>query len=70
MIKKLFLGLIRMYQLFISPYLPKQCIYYPTCSDYTYQAIVKYGPFKGVFLGMKRIFRCTPWHRGGYDPLL
>lgn len=67
--KKVMLFFITLYQRFISPYLPASCIYYPTCSAYTYEAIVKYGAFKGIWLGMKRIMRCTPFHRGGFDPL-
>ncbi len=46
------------------------CRYSPTCSEYTYQAIKKYGLIKGSFLGIKRIFRCTPWSDGGSDPLV
>ncbi|PIR43491.1 membrane protein insertion efficiency factor YidD [candidate division WWE3 bacterium CG10_big_fil_rev_8_21_14_0_10_32_10] len=76
--KKLILKLIIFYQRFLSldqGFLgnlfgnPKVCIYNPTCSVYTYEAIKKYGIFKGVFLGIKRILRCTPFNKGGYDPL-
>ncbi|OGH14755.1 MAG: membrane protein insertion efficiency factor YidD [Candidatus Levybacteria bacterium RIFCSPHIGHO2_01_FULL_38_26] len=45
------------------------CRYEPTCSNYTYQAIEKYGVFKGLFFGLKRIIRCHPWAKGGHDPL-
>ncbi len=45
------------------------CIYHPSCSQYTYEAIDKYGVVKGSFLGFKRITRCAPWGRGGYDPV-
>ncbi len=69
MIKKLFLKLIRGYQRFISPMLPKSCRFIPTCSEYCYQAIAKYGVIKGLFLGTKRILKCHPFHPGGYDPL-
>ncbi|MBO4729068.1 MAG: membrane protein insertion efficiency factor YidD [Spirochaetaceae bacterium] len=61
--------LIRAYQLGISPLLPKSCRYYPTCSHYAIEAINKYGPFKGTLLASKRILRCHPFHKGGYDPV-
>jgi len=70
MIKKFFLLLIRFYQLAISPYLGNNCRFYPTCSAYSYQAIEKYGIIKGLFLSIKRILKCNPFHPGGYDPLL
>jgi putative membrane protein insertion efficiency factor len=70
MIKDLILKLIRFYKLFISPLLGKNCRFYPTCSDYTYQAIEKYGVRKGIWIGLKRIVRCHPYNPGGYDPLL
>lgn len=70
MIKKIFLLLIRFYQLAISPYLGNNCRFYPTCSVYSYQAIEKYGIIKGLFLSFKRILKCNPFHPGGYDPLL
>jgi uncharacterized protein len=65
----LFLNLIRFYQRFISPLTPPSCIYTPSCSAYTYQAIEKHGAFKGGWLGLRRILRCHPWGRGGYDPV-
>lgn len=61
--------LIRMYQRYISPLLPDSCIYYPTCSQYALEAIEKYGVVKGMWLGTKRILRCHPFHKGGYDPV-
>ncbi|MBS6341897.1 MAG: membrane protein insertion efficiency factor YidD [Eubacterium limosum] len=69
MIKRFILKLIRGYQRFISPCLPHSCRFLPTCSEYCYQAVVKYGIFKGLFLGTKRILKCHPFHPGGYDPL-
>lgn len=72
MIKKLFIILIDFYKKFISPYLEYigiHCKYEPTCSEYTKQAIEKYGVLKGVYLGIKRILRCNPFSKGGYDPL-
>jgi putative membrane protein insertion efficiency factor len=67
--KKIILFLIKIYQKYISPFLGKNCRFYPTCSMYTYQAIEKYGLIKGCFLGIRRIIKCHPFHPGGYDPL-
>ncbi len=60
---------IRFYQRFISPLLPRTCIYTPTCSEYAVQAIRKYGCLRGGYLAVKRILRCHPFHEGGYDPV-
>lgn len=68
MIKKLFLKLIQIYQK-ISSFTPPTCRFTPTCSEYTKQAIEKYGVRKGTWLGIKRICKCHPFHPGGYDPL-
>jgi len=67
--KKIFLFLIRIYQKIISPWTPKSCRFYPTCSEYSKQAIKKYGAFKGGWMGFKRIIRCHPFNPGGYDPV-
>ncbi len=64
-----FVGLIRFYQICISPYLPNSCRYTPTCSQYALEAFRKYGPFKGFWLALKRILRCHPWGGSGYDPV-
>ncbi|MDR1867282.1 MAG: membrane protein insertion efficiency factor YidD [Treponema sp.] len=66
---KIILTMIRVYQLAISPHFQSCCRYYPTCSRYMYQAIQKYGTIKGIFLGLKRLMRCHPFHSGGYDPV-
>ena len=67
--KKIFIYLIEKYQKYISGILGNNCKYYPSCSEYTKQAIEKYGVIKGSFLGTKRILRCNPFSKGGYDPL-
>ncbi|HPC56608.1 MAG TPA: membrane protein insertion efficiency factor YidD [Caldisericia bacterium] len=67
--KKLILILIKFYQKFISPMFPPSCRYTPTCSQYTLEAVEKYGPIKGLFLGFKRILRCNPFFPGGEDPV-
>ena len=69
LLKKIIILLIRGYQIFISPIMPGKCRFYPTCSTYFVQAVEKYGPFKGSLLGIKRILKCHPFNKGGYDPL-
>lgn len=68
MIKKLILFLIKIYQK-ISALTPPRCRFYPTCSEYTKQAIIRFGVFKGGILGIKRIVKCHPLNEGGYDPV-
>jgi len=67
MIKKLFLKLIKFYQIFISPFLGNNCRFYPSCSEYFVRVIEKYGLLKGLKLGVKRILKCHPWNSGGVD---
>ena len=67
--KILFIGLIRFYQLFISPLFPPTCRFYPTCSQYAIEAIEKKGALRGGWLAVKRIAKCHPFHSGGYDPV-
>ena len=67
--KKLAIVMIRIYQRTISRWVPDTCRYIPTCSQYTLEAIQRFGVIKGIFMGMKRIARCHPWHEGGYDPV-
>jgi uncharacterized protein len=62
-------GIIRAYQLVISPLFPPSCRFYPTCSEYGYEAIGKYGAIKGGWLTIKRVARCQPFSKGGYDPV-
>ncbi|MCC7532600.1 MAG: membrane protein insertion efficiency factor YidD [Bacteroidia bacterium] len=64
-----FILLIRGYQLLISPYLPNACRFTPTCSQYTLEALKKYGPIKGLWLGIKRVSSCHPWGKHGHDPV-
>jgi putative membrane protein insertion efficiency factor len=66
---KLLLALIRAYQYAISPLTGQNCRFFPSCSDYTAQAVKKYGACKGTRLGLKRIIRCHPWNPGGFDPV-
>ncbi len=68
-IRKLFILPIILYQRLLSPMLPSSCRFTPTCSEYTKQAIIKHGIFKGIFLGIKRISKCHPWGKSGYDPV-
>ncbi|AMD96018.1 membrane protein insertion efficiency factor YidD [Leptotrichia sp. oral taxon 847] len=67
--KRILLLLIKTYQKFISPMFGRRCRFYPTCSEYSKQAIAKYGAVKGTYLSIKRILKCHPFHKGGYDPL-
>jgi len=68
-IEWLMILLIRFYQQAISPYLRPSCRYTPTCSQFYIEAVKKHGPFRGSYLGIKRILRCHPWGGHGYDPV-
>ena len=67
--KPIVLFLIKGYKLLISPLLGHHCRFVPTCSDYAYQAIEKFGIPRGLYLGMRRILKCHPFHEGGFDPV-
>ena len=67
--KYLFIYLLRFYQVAISPFKPPTCRYTPTCSQYTIEALQKYGVLKGGWLAIKRIGSCHPWGGSGYDPV-
>jgi uncharacterized protein len=60
---------IEVYSRFVSPMLPPSCRYWPTCSEYTVQAVRKYGVIRGSLMGTLRILRCNPWSKGGIDPI-
>ena len=67
--KRGLLQLIRGYQRYLSPFLPPSCKFTPTCSEYTYQAVERYGAFKGLWMGIKRLGHCHPFSSGGFHPL-
>ncbi|MEJ2366859.1 MAG: membrane protein insertion efficiency factor YidD [Acidobacteriota bacterium] len=62
-------GVIIIYQWTLSPLLGNACRFYPSCSRYMYEAVDRYGALRGVWMGLKRIGKCHPWHPGGYDPV-
>lgn len=67
--KLLFIWLIKLYRIFISPLFPPSCRFQPTCSTYAIQAIERFGIWRGGSLTIRRILRCHPFHPGGYDPV-
>ncbi len=67
--KQLLLLIVRFYRSCISPLLPPSCRYYPTCSAYAMEAIERYGAQRGGWMALRRILRCHPFHKGGYDPV-
>ena len=67
--KLLLLVLFRVYKYAISPFLGRRCRFFPSCSDYTAEAVEKYGAFKGICIGFRRLSRCHPWNPGGFDPV-
>ncbi|CAM3985439.1 membrane protein insertion efficiency factor YidD [Flavobacterium branchiophilum] len=68
-VTKPFIFLVRFYQVAISPFTPASCRFEPTCSTYMIQSLQKHGLIKGGYYGIKRIFRCNPWGKSGYDPI-
>jgi len=66
---KILIGLIRGYQLIISPLMGANCRFHPTCSQYMIEAITRFGTIRGFWLGLRRLSRCHPWHEGGLDPI-
>jgi hypothetical protein len=69
LLSSFFLMLIRLYQILLSPLLGASCRYTPTCSQYGIEAIKKHGPFKGLWLTLKRVASCNPWGGHGHDPV-
>jgi putative membrane protein insertion efficiency factor len=69
MLRKVLMGLIRLYQLAISPLLGPRCRFYPSCSCYALTALERFGVLKGSWLALRRIARCHPLHEGGFDPV-
>lgn len=69
LLTKYIVSFINFYQKRISPLKKPSCVFYPTCSDYTKQAIIKYGILKGFYLGFRRILRCHPWQKNQIDKL-
>lgn len=67
--RALAVGAIRVYQATLSRILPPSCRFYPSCSEYSRQAIERYGVFQGIWMGLKRLARCHPFNPGGYDPV-
>ncbi len=65
----LVIGILRAYKLILSPWLPSACRFAPTCSEYMCEAVRRYGVARGVWMGLKRLGRCHPFHAGGYDPV-
>lgn len=63
------IAVLRLYKICISPLLPSACRFYPTCSEYMLQAVEKYGAWRGVWMGTKRLAKCHPFHAGGVDPV-
>jgi hypothetical protein len=68
-LRQILLWLIRGYQLTLSPWLGPRCRFYPSCSCYAHTAIKEYGAMRGVWLALRRLLRCHPFHEGGYDPV-
>ena len=67
--QRLLVFLVRGYQLLISPVLPPSCRFHPSCSQYTLEALRRYGALKGSWLGLRRLVRCHPFNPGGFDPV-
>ncbi len=69
LLEYILIAIILFYRKLISPMFPSSCRFYPTCSAYSLEAIKKYGPFRGIYLSVRRILKCHPYNKGGYDPV-
>lgn len=69
MLVKPFLLLIGFYRICLSPFLPQACRFYPSCSLYAQEALLRHGLIKGIYLAVRRLLKCHPYHPGGYDPV-
>ncbi|MEI6305830.1 MAG: membrane protein insertion efficiency factor YidD [Deltaproteobacteria bacterium] len=69
MLKSIMLLVIRLYQKLLSPFLPAACRFYPSCSEYSRESILRFGVIKGTWLSILRLLKCHPFHPGGYDPV-
>ncbi len=69
LIRQILLALIQIYRYAISPFLGQRCRFYPSCSAYAAEALTKHGVLKGLWLSIKRVLRCHPFHPGGHDPV-
>jgi len=67
--QRILIAVLRVYAWLLSPLLGNNCRYYPTCSAYAREAIAVHGSLRGLWLGVRRVLRCHPWHAGGYDPV-
>jgi putative membrane protein insertion efficiency factor len=67
--RNLIVAILRFYKSMVSPLLPSACRYYPSCSEYMREAVEKHGVGRGVWMGLKRLLRCHPFHAGGLDPV-
>lgn len=67
--RQLLIKCVKLYRLLLSPFLGRNCRFYPTCSEYSIEAIQEHGAFHGSVLTLKRLGKCHPWHDGGYDPV-
>ncbi len=68
-VRRALVVLVRAYQRVVSPLFPPSCRFYPSCSEYARQALAKHGVMKGLWLSVKRVLKCHPWHPGGPDPV-